>query len=150
MRVFGIDLFVAAMIAIIYVASVATAAIAPVEFGGRWLAEQHKLTLDVSRCGNGWCGVEVANGSSCGRTVLRLDAGAQRPDDVQFSGRLQLAAETEPYGVQATLLRRGDALALTMSGHTGGMFQAGRRTFDFHDVFARIGDSSCKPDAKVS
>ena len=150
MRLFKRYLFVAAIFAIIYIASVATAAIVPVEFGGRWLAERHKLTLDVSRCGIGWCGVEVTNGSLCGRTVLRLDAGPRGPDDEKISGRLQLAAETEPYGIQAVLLRRGDALVLTMSGHTGGMFHTARRTFDFQDVFARIGDPVCKPDTKVS
>ena len=138
------------MIASICVGSVAVAAVTSAEFGGRWRADQHKLTLDVSRCGDGWCGVEVSGATGCGRVVLRLDAGAQKPDAVEFSGQLQLAAKTEPYGLQATLLRRGDALSLQMSGHTGGSFQIARRTFDFHGVFARVGDALCKPDGKVS
>lgn len=136
--------------AIIYGASVANAAVAPGDFAGRWLAKQHNLTLDVSRCGNGWCGVVVTNGSSCGRTALRLDAGDQRPDQVQFKGRLQLAAETEPYGIMATLHRRDDALTLTMSGHSGGTFEMARRTFDFHDMFARTGEPVCRPDPKIT
>ena len=30
------------------------------------------------------------------------------------------------------------------------LLRRARRTFDFQDVFVRIGDLSCKPDAKVS
>lgn len=138
------------MVAVICVGSVAMAAVTPAEFAGRWRAEQHRLTLDVSRCGNAWCGVEVTGGGTCGLAVLRLDAGAQRTDAVEFSGRLQLAAETQPYAVQATLLRRGDALSLRLSGHTGGTFHVARRTFDFQDVLARTGDAVCKTDGKVS
>ena len=128
----------------------AIAAIMPADFGGRWLSKERKLTLDVSRCGDGWCGVEVTNGASCGRTVLRLDSGQQGKETVRFSGSLQLAARTQPYGVQAILARNGDALSVVINGHTGGAFQFARRTYDFRDVFARIGDSVCRPDAKVS
>lgn len=126
------------------------AAVTPADFSGRWLSKKHKLTLDVSRCGEGWCGVEVTNGTSCGRTVLRLDPGQQRNEFVQFKGRLQLAAETQPYGVEAILARHDNVTDVTITGHTGGTFQMARRTFDFRDVFVRIDNSVCRPDAKVS
>ena len=150
MRVFVRGLFASVMIPTVFVANMAIAAITPDEFGGRWQAKEHNLTLDVSRCANGWCGVEVTNGTLCGRTVLRLDTGKQGNNNVQFSGRLQLVAGTQHYGVQADLYRSGDALALTMLGHTGDVFHTAARTFNFKDIFARIGDPVCRPDAKVS
>jgi len=143
-------LFAITIIATFYVAGMAMAAVMSADFSGRWVSEKHKLTLDVSRCGSGWCGVEVTNATSCGSTVLRLDSAEQGNETVRFSGHLQLAAETQPYGVEAILVRRGDGLALLVTGHTGGIFQFGRRTFDFRDVFVRINDSVCRPDAKVS
>jgi hypothetical protein len=138
------------MITVFCVAGMAIAVATPSEFGGRWRSEGQRLTLDVSRCGNDWCGVEVVNGSTCGRTVLRLDAGEQDKESVTFNGRLQLAPESEPYGVRTSLRRRSDVLTLMITGHTGGSFQMVRRTFDFQAEFVRINDAACQPDAKVS
>jgi hypothetical protein len=133
------------------VTGMAIAALTPVEFGGRWLSEKQKLTLDVSRCGDGWCGVEVTNGTMCGRTVLRLDAGEQGGSEpVRFIGRLQLAPESKPYGVHAILLRRGDVPVLMITGHAGGRFSFASRNFDFRAEFVRTSDAVCQPDAKVS
>jgi hypothetical protein len=137
-------------VAVLCVVGVALAAVTPAEFAGRWRSEQRNRTLDISPCGSGWCGVEVVNGDSCGQTVLRLDAGAPENESIRFTGRLQLATGSEPYGVHATLVRRGDALTVVLRGHTGGVFMTMRRTFDFDAVLARTGDPVCKPDAKVS
>lgn len=126
------------------------AAVTPAEFGGRWRSEKQKLTLDLSRCGNGWCGVEVTKGTACARTVLRLDSGEQGRDPAGFSGRLQLAPESESYGVRTILQARGGSMVLVITGHTGGSFQFARRTFDFQAEFVRIDDAVCRPDAKIS
>ena len=45
----------------------------PPELEGRWIAQHRPLVLDILRCGKGWCGVEVISGSTCGKTVLRLE-----------------------------------------------------------------------------
>jgi hypothetical protein len=133
------------------VTGMAIAAVTPVEFGGRWLSENKKLTLDVSRCGDGWCGVEVTNGTMCGRTVLRLDAGEQGGNEaVRFTGRLQLAPESEPYGVETILLRRGAVPVLMITGQAGGRFFLGSRRIDFRAEFVRTSDAVCQPDVKVS
>ena len=133
------------------VTGMAIAAVTPVEFGGRWLSEKPQLTLDVSRCGDGWCGVEVTNGTMCGRTVLRLDAGEQGGNEsVKFNGRLQLAPESEPYEVHTILLRRGDVPALIIIGQTGGRLRFASRNFDFRADFVRTNDAVCQPDVKVS
>ena len=138
------------MITAVCVAGMAIAAVVPAEFGGRWHSDGKNLTLDVSRCGNGWCGVEVTNRATCGRTVLRLDDGEHDSGSMSFSGSLQLALGSEPYGVRTVLQRRGDALALIITGHTGGRFQFARRTFDFQAEFVRVDNSTCPPDVKVS
>ena len=145
------NLVTVGIIAACCVTGMAIAAVTPVEFGGRWLSEKPKLTLDVSRCGDGWCGVEVTNGTMCGRTVLRLDAGQQGGNEpVRFNGRLQLAPESEPYDVHTILLRRGDVLALKIMGQTRGRLRVASRSFDFQAEFVRTNDAVCQPDVKVS
>src|SRR3954465_15342595 len=87
---FGIDasvnqLVAAGIIITFCVAGVAIAAPTPTDFGGRWLSKKPELTLDVSRCGNGWCGVEVTSGAACGSTILRLDVDKQGNDNTRLS-----------------------------------------------------------------
>lgn len=133
------------------VGGMAIAAATSVEFGGRWSSEKSKLTLDLSRCGDGWCGVEVTNGTLCGRTVLRLDAGEQGgTEPVRFTGRLRLAPESEPYAVHTIVLRDGDVPVLMIRGHTGRGFNVASRNFDFQAEFVRTSDAVCQPNVKVS
>jgi hypothetical protein len=149
-----------AMLATFCVAGVAAAASAPIapdDLIGRWVAAEQRLTLDVSRCGDGWCGVEVKADASCGRTQLRVGGADEAVNygpaggPLGLSGQLQLAANTKPYQVRATLSRvSGGALGLFIAGNTGGKFALARRTYDFQGLFARTGDPVCKPDPKVS
>jgi hypothetical protein len=148
----------ASMIGTLCVARVAMAEPAPLtpaDFGGRWVSKEASLTLDISRCGKGWCGVVVAN-SSCGHTALRV---AESPEDAIYQtgknrelvGRLQLAANTEAYGVRAMLTRDdGGAMTLFIAGHTGGAFSAFRRTYDYKELLVRDGDAACSPDPKLT
>src|SRR5262245_1516819 len=64
-----------AMVSMFCVAGMAGAASAPItpdDLNGRWVSAERGLTLDVARCGEGWCGVEVKADASCGRTQLRV------------------------------------------------------------------------------
>jgi len=104
--------FAATMVAAFCVAGMATAtAMEPAEIAGRWVSDKewvqdnHRITLDISRCGTGWCGVEVKNGATCGRTVLRLDEGELREPVAAFSGRIGLASGAQPYGIRVHLSR---------------------------------------------
>jgi len=127
--------------------------ISATDIEGRWVSEKYKLTLDVSRCGAGWCGVEVtdgAAGAACGRTALRFDAGKEAGQYVSFSGRLERAANLQSYAISASLQRRDGLLTLSMHGNSGDDFNPFRRTFDFSDVVARAGDGVCRPDPKLS
>jgi hypothetical protein len=127
----------------------------PADFAGRWVSTEKKLTLDISRCGENWCGVIVAN-NSCGHTALRVaesaeDAIYQRDKNRELVGRLQLAANTEAYGVRAMLTRDdGGAKTLFIAGHTGGTFSAFRRNYDYNELLVRAGDPVCSPNPKLS
>lgn len=118
-------------------------------FEGRWVANNQSLTLDLLRCGDGWCGIEVTQAGACGRTVLRARSD---DDDGQLTGRLELATDSQPYMIAATLYRRSpsDPGTLMISGHTGNRFEAWRRTYPYSVTFARSGDVTCRPDPKVS
>jgi hypothetical protein len=148
----------AAMIGTICVVRMAAAEPAPLteaDYAGRWVSEKKALTLDVSRCGKGWCGIVVAK-NACGHTALRLaesseDAMYQTAKRRELAGQLQLASNTEPYGVRAMLIRDDDgSLRLSIAGHTGGTFAAFRRSYDYTNVLARAGDALCAPDPKLS
>jgi hypothetical protein len=136
------------MLATLCVAGVAMAEDRP--FDGRWISEKQDLTLDLSRCGDGWCGVEVTAPGSCGRTVLRAASGTENESD-RLIGRLELAAQARPYAVAMHLSKRrpGDPDALIIRGNTGGQFDAWRRTYPYMVAFARTGDPTCH-DPKVS
>jgi uncharacterized protein (DUF2147 family) len=129
------------------------AKISATDVAGRWVSEKYKLTLDVSPCGAGWCGVEVTDralGAGCGRTALRFDAGEEAGQYVSFRGRLERAANSQSYAILANLQRRDGVLTLSMHGNSGDDFNPFRRTFDFNDVVARVGDGVCRPDPKLS
>jgi hypothetical protein len=116
-------------------------------FEGRWTAENRSLTLDMFRCGNGWCGIEVTAAGSCGRTVLRTSM----TESGLFIGRLELAAQAQPYTV--SLLHQGGpgvAGRLLIHGDSSDTFHPARRVFPYMVAFARTGDTACRPDPKVS
>lgn len=152
--------------AVLMLASIAAICVAPVaraepaaltsaDFAGRWTSVRKTLTLDVSRCEKGFCGVIVTNGA-CGYTGLRIgedakDAQYQTAKNRELTGRLQLAANTASYGVRAMLTHNeSGALTLYINGHTGGAFSAIRRSYDYNEMLARAGDAACAPDPKTS
>lgn len=110
------------------------------------------LTLDVSRCGEGWCGVEVATGGACGTTALKIGAGKRDGGQTAFEGTLQLAERTEPYTVRISGHpgEAGKPATLWAVGDTGGSLRMLRRTFPFEAQLARQGEASCKPEHKTS
>jgi hypothetical protein len=149
-------LMAAAFLGVFCVAGAAIAdpaKISATDIAGRWVSEKYKLTLDVSPCGAGWCGVEVTDGAAgavCGRTALRVDAGEGIAQHVTFKGRLDRAANSQPYAIWASVWRRDGLLTLSINGNSGDDLNPLRRTFDFSGVFARAGDGVCRSDPKLS
>lgn len=112
-----------------------------------------KLTLDLVKCGTGWCGIEVDKEGGCGATALRL--GPMERDDwrVSFQGKLELARFTEPYVVEAAISARSvtdGKPTLAVYGNTGPELMLFRRTFPLHVAFHRDGEAKCKVEPKSS
>lgn len=115
------------------------------------------LTLDVSRCGDAWCGVEVGDGDKCGAIALRIAVageGGEEPGSF-FKGSLTLAKSTEPYVVEVSYQvyavgNEPDAPHLSIIGDTGGEFRMFRRSFPFHSVLSRTGPAVCTPEKSLS
>lgn len=141
------------------------AALAPENVAGRWSGEAYgigrcegggcKLTLDITRCAKGWCGVEVDARGRCGGQALSLGEGTAQAEasQVRFEGRLELKRGTEPYTVRVSLLPDQDnsGLSLEFVGDTGGEFRVFRRSFPFSALLARSGDAVChSPEEKIS
>src|SRR5262249_4416423 len=77
----------------------------PPKLEGRWVAQHRSLVLDISRCGKGWCGVEVISGGTCGKTVLRLEiTKLEKEFDQSLLGLLELSTEALPYSVEVSYL----------------------------------------------
>ena len=131
----------------------------PQQIEGRWTsaapshppgtrAGNRTVTVDISRCGASWCGVAVAPDGRCGATSLRVEAGVALADRAEFSGRFELAPNTQPYAIQAYLFPHDGVLGLHMYGNTGDTFRFERRTFPLDIFLARTGEPKCRPDPK--
>jgi hypothetical protein len=133
------------------------------ELAGRWVTTradgdicrkvgcQH-LAYDLVPCGTAWCGIEVKDDDTCGRTVLRLEVGEATKTGVTFRGRLERAEGTQPYTVELNLRRstepkRLGQLGAFMHGYTDGTFERFSRTFPLTMRLARAGDAACRPEA---
>jgi hypothetical protein len=140
------------MLATFCVAAVANADIQRT-FEGRWVANNQSLTLDLSRCGDGWCGIEVTTAGSCGRTILRVATGTGN-DDGQLTGRLELDAQALPYTIEIHLFRRNpnDPETLIVRGHSRnpGVQPGWSRIYPYRAEFTRVGDTTCRHSPKVS
>ena len=125
--------------------------LAATQVEGRWVNARHNLTLDISRCGEGWCGVEVRDGA-CATTALRITAHRQMDQSVaEFDGRLALADRgAASYAIEATLRMREGIAQLHLLGNPGDKLELMRRWIPLNELMARSGRSQCKPDAKVS
>jgi hypothetical protein len=128
----------------------AETAFKPSDLAGRWFSKERDLMLDIASCGAAWCGVQVANGTSCGATVLQLGLDSSEAS-ISFIGRLKLDPSTPSLAVLVILYRLPDGgPALRAHGNTGTEVELWRRTFPFSAVFVRAGDTVCPPGAKTS
>jgi uncharacterized protein (DUF2147 family) len=147
--------FGAGMIAVFCVVGMARATAEPDQGGleGRWTADKRKLVLDITRCGANWCGTEVVDGKTCGKTVLTFEQSGPEEHFRGLIGRLELAAEARPYSVQVLFYEATvrDPVRLYINGNPGRRFEPWGRTFLFTEVFARAGDPACTATApKIS
>jgi hypothetical protein len=142
---------------------------AAIDLAGRWEGRSYELArrvadcsdercmlvLDIARCQNGWCGVEVIGTERrCGATALKLDGGqATAGTSTLFKGKLELAKGTEPYVIEVYLMPGGGddpKTELQITGDTGGEFRMFRRSFPYNATLVRSGDAHCRPESTVS
>ena len=142
------------------------AALGGVQLAGRWEGPNYRMaarsddcggtkcrmTLDISRCGEGWCGIEVSPENKCLGTAMTVDAGEPTQFATLHKGRLELARGTEPYVIQAYLMpaSAGEPERLEIAGDTGDEFRMFRRSFPFNAQLVRAGDVHCRADKPVS
>jgi hypothetical protein len=117
------------------------------------------LTVDISRCGTDWCGVRVEDGKCVPGIALKLTPEVTTPDGEafvveEFSGKLEIAQNTQPYVVKAhwrepLASEPGAVPQLELGGATNGKLMV-MRFFPLNTVLARTGDAACKSDNPAS
>jgi uncharacterized protein (DUF2147 family) len=122
----------------------ASTALAAQGIEGRWETNARDLVLDISRCGEQFCGQAVKSTSECDRTVLTVAVNATSQT---FDGELAVPGRAKPYKVK---------ISITANGSTDGarMVIVGddvepsfvRRTFPFRALLVRAGDATCRPN----
>lgn len=134
----------------------------PADIAGRWTGTHTSygaartncggklctLTLDISACDDGWCGVRVADDGACGARALAIKTGEGKATWQHFEGHLELEPKAAAYVIQATLWKdetETKASNLDVVGNTGTELLFMRRSFPFQAHLARTGDAVCTP-----
>jgi hypothetical protein len=141
-------------------------AIKAADIAGRWTGTHHSygaarakcdggpctLTIDVTACATGWCGVMVMSDGSCGASAMKLEAADGKESYLHFNGKLELAAKAVAYTVQATLWQSADTQErhLDFIGDTGPELMFMRRSFPFQAHLARAGEAVCTSEKATS
>ena len=145
----------------------AVVAIAPAEIAGRWTGNYYghgshhgncadsgcTMTLDISACATGWCGVRVNPDGGCGGVAMNVTTAEARANAQTFTGKLDLVPGADAYSIQATLWKSEDEPAkrfVNMIGDTGPELRFMRRSFPFEAALSRSGDATCVSDKPVS
>ncbi len=130
------------------------------DIAGRWVDKRKgDLTLDVSRCGDGWCGVIVNAKGQCGFRALAMklrhprvtDHGDNPKHHAVYNGEFRYREGSELYRVSASV-------QLKDGGQTGDMWIGGNpdRTPEYARMMllnlrlVREGDGRCPAERPVS
>ena len=141
--------------------------IAATEIAGRWSGNYYghgshretcagsgcTLTLDISACATGWCGVRVNSDGGCGGLAMTITTAEARASAQKFTGKLDLVPGADAYTIAATLWKSKDGPSkrfINMIGDTGPELRFMRRSFPFEAALARLGDATCVSDKPVS
>ena len=129
---------------IIFMSTLASsAALAAQDIEGRWETKTKDLVLDISRCGQQYCGQAVNLNNQCERTVLTV---AMNATSQTFDGELATPGRARAYKVKLSVIRDAEAGPATMV-IVGDDVEPSlvRRTFPFRALLARAGNASCRP-----
>ena len=121
----------------IFLSTVASsAALAGQEIEGRWETKTKDLVLDISRCGQQYCGQAVNSNNQCERTVLTVAVNATSQT---FGGELAAPGRAKPYKVKLSVTN-AERMVIVGDDVEPSLV---RRTFPFHALLARAGNASC-------
>jgi uncharacterized protein (DUF2147 family) len=119
---------------------------------GRWQTQDRSLIIDISRCGEEFCGRRVVlrdqgvpTDLGCDRMVLRVRLGQKQPQPnlLAFVGQIDLADKGGHYAADVVI----------MDGRPGRLHIGGRkedtspfaRSLPLDLEMARVGDAACEP-----
>lgn len=110
------------------------------------------LTIDLSPCASGWCGVLVKEGGGCGGLAMTVQVGKGDETYRQFDGHLTLDPKAASYTIQATLWTEAESKRprLGIIGDTGKELMFMRRSFPFQAELSRTGDAVCTSEKATS
>jgi hypothetical protein len=113
-----------------------------------WTIALKELTLDISACGERYCGRVVNANNQCEGTMLRV---VPQPDrafakGVLFEGEIDLPGQPSPFRARVAFRPAPDAQGprMTITGDEPNSSFV-RRTFPFQASFSRIGPAGCTP-----
>lgn len=124
------------------------------DIAGRWVDKRKgNLTLDVSRCGNAWCGVVVDDHGECGFRALQItlghpnipEPGGDNPKrHATYEGEFRYGPKSQRYVVRASVALHG-------TGHANDMWVGGNpegspeytRMMPLNLRLVREGDGRC-------
>lgn len=160
---------------------VAPGAAASADISGRWTGTPSgydmikrdcgpagcKLVLDITACGDAWCGVRVETSGTdkseqcvpgvAMRMTPKKPIPAEDEDTTtkSFEGKLELAAGSQPYVIEAHVWQPGTSdtklnRQLRIIGDTGSEMLMLRRSFPLQATLERVADATCKSDKPVS
>jgi hypothetical protein len=118
------------------------------EIAGRWETANRDFVVDISRCGEGYCGQLVKSDGQCMGRVLLVALKRTPPHfpNLTFSG--ELALPERPPALKVTIdLTTATATSVAKMLIVGDVVEPSliRRTFPFRELLARVGDGSCAP-----
>ncbi len=119
------------------------------EIEGRWATASKDLVLDISQCGERYCGQLIKADNQCGRTVLTVLLKAPSPESqsLVLEGRLELPGHRSVYKARVMVNRQPqdkDARMTILGDDPDGSFV--RRTFPFQAHLVRAGNAASRPD----
>jgi uncharacterized protein (DUF2147 family) len=106
---------------------------------GRWETHTKDLVLDVSRCGEQFCGQAVNATNQCERTVLTV---AHKGTSPTFDGELAVPRRDRPLKVKVSLTNDGQMLIIGDDIEPSLL----RRTFPFRALLVRVANAACRPN----
>lgn len=121
------------------------------DLSGRWTSARGNYVLDITGCGDDWCGVRLKADRSCGALALRLSARPDATNPHRLAGTLNLDASVQLSRITATAMpldaARPAELRLSGAPDTSGV---PTRVIPFIDRLVRGPDAACRHDGKVS